>query len=300
MEINNYNDKDSINVCIAGLGLIGGSLAKALKARCPYINRIIAIDKNETHIEQALQDNIISEGYLFPGAFLMDCDVVFICTPVSAACAAINEICKYAKDGCLITDTASTKDTIMKFCNNLDLIKQKKICFIGGHPMAGTEKSGYNAGFASLFENAYYVICLPENVDKSKYVLLKQIINDIGAKPFEIDSAMHDVVASAVSHVPHVLAAALVHLAKKYDTGEGYIKALAAGGFKDMTRIASSNPDMWENICMENSSNIACMIDDLICLLESVKKDITTHSNCKVNDFFKTAKKYRDDSLIIP
>lgn len=300
MEINDYNIKNHINVCIAGLGLIGGSLAKAFKTRCPYINKIIAIDNNKNHIQQALQDNIISEGYTVPGTFLQECDAVFVCTPVSAVCTSIYEICKYAKEGCLITDTASTKNSIMNFCNNLDLIKHKQICFIGGHPMAGTEKSGYSAGFASLFENAYYVICLPDNADKSKYMLLKKIIHDIGAKPFEIDSNTHDIAASAVSHVPHVLAAALVHLAKKYDTGEGYLKALAAGGFKDMTRIASSNPDMWENICIENSSNIAGMIDDLICLLESVKQDISEHSHCKVNNFFKAAKKYRDDSLIIP
>ena len=162
------------------------------------------------------------------------------------------------KKDCIITDTGSTKKTILNDTKKID------VEFIGGHPMIGSERSGYMTSKDLLFENSYYIITKsnsnkPESIEK-----LKELILEIKAIPIIIDEKKHDYITSVISHVPHVIASSLVRLVKNLDDENETMKTLCAGGFKDITRIASSDPTMWENICNENKEEIVNTLNLLI------------------------------------
>ena len=150
----------------------------------------------------------------------------------------------------MITDVGSTKGDVYRIMAEMGVSGQ----FIGGHPLAGSEKSGYSAAKANLFENAFYVITPDENTADNNKQLLLGVIRDLKAIPLEMTPLEHDRVTAAISHVPHVVASLLVNLVNKLDGPNGYMKTIAAGGFKDITRIASSSPELWAGICLSTGT----------------------------------------------
>jgi prephenate dehydrogenase len=277
------------SISIIGLGLIGGSLAKALR-RVSSSLKIYAVDSCASSIRLAESEGTIDKGFSACCPEVWNSDVIFICTPIRMTMEFIAELSGKVKKDCIITDTASTKSEICCYVDSLENPPQ----FIGGHPMAGTEKSGYINAFAHLFENAYYVLTPIKTSDEQAVSALEALLHGIGAIPIIVSPEKHDLVTGCISHVPHIVASALVTLAKNNEYDTGLIKRLAAGGFRDITRIASSNPAMWENIVLSNSDVIISLLDEYKKIIDSMIDNIRyTHAK-EIHSFFNNAKSFRD------
>ena len=166
--------------------------------------------------------------------------------------------------------------------------------FIGGHPMTGSEKSGFAHAQAHLFENAYYIITPSEHTAQEKIDWYRQTVQQFGALPVILNYREHDYATAAISHLPHLIAAALVNTVHDLDSREEMMKMLAAGGFKDITRIASSSPEMWEQICIENHDNISRVMDTFVALLEESRQEMNAGNSAAINQMFSRSRNYRD------
>lgn len=277
------------NISIIGLGLIGGSLAKALKERI-NITEIKAVDISKQNINQALSEGYITKGYTELNDNIYNSDLIFICTPVKNAIEYIKQLSSKVSDNCIITDVASTKSEIVNFINSMDNPPR----FIGGHPMAGTEKSGFASSLSHLFENAYYILTPTIRTSETDIDIMIKIIKKIGGIPIITDADEHDFITAAISHVPHIIASALVNLVGKLDYPDGKMQTLAAGGFKDITRIASSSPEMWENIVLSNKQKIRGVLDTFVETLYEFKQHMDSDNSKDINNYFRTAKELRD------
>ena len=277
------------NITVIGLGLIGGSLAKALRQKLGFCN-ITAVDADHHTLQLALEEGIIARGFPTLQSSIYQSELIFVCTPVKQAINYINELALQVPDTCIITDVCSTKEEITRYVEALS----KPPCFIGGHPMAGTERSGYTNSFAHLFENAFYVLTPCSSSTPEALDTLVHIVEGIGALPIVMKAREHDRVAGGISHLPHVIAAALVNLVKELDSGSGQMQALAAGGFRDITRIASSNPVMWENIILSNKEQMIELLSLFESALEHFKNTLQDGDSEAIYRFFNEAGKFRD------
>ncbi len=282
-------DFNNLTCSFIGLGLIGGSIAKALRQAYPDMT-LIAYDTDQTALTLALEEQVISHIETSMCDALFACDFLFLCAPVSRNDAMLSEIKEHLNPGTIITDVGSVKQTTHQAICDAGLSH----AFIGGHPMAGSEKSGYANANPLLLENAYYILTPTEDVDPARVEQLKQMIDGIGALPLVLDYDKHDYITAAVSHVPHIISACLVNLVQKSDDADGLMKMIAAGGFKDITRISSSSPVMWQSICLTNTENIRKLLADYIHDLQEVEKELTDHSHQELYDLFDNAKEYRD------
>ena len=272
-------------ICIIGTGLIGGSLALAFR-RKKIGNKIIGFDFQET-INKAVEQNVIDEGYS-PEEIenqVIDADLIILATNIRQIICDIKKIAPLLNKEAIVTDVGSTKETIVKVA---DRVLADSAYFIGGHPMAGSEKSGIDAVDPSLFENCFYILTPSENTSPDVLNKLVKIMELIGAKVLILNASVHDKIASAVSHLPQVLAVKLVNLIEGYNLDEANYLKLAAGGFRDMTRIASSPFSMWEDIFKTNSENILNIIDEFIIELKSLKNELS-FANLR-NEFENAAK----------
>ncbi len=277
------------SITIIGLGLIGGSLAKAFRQRNEDL-KIYALDSCSSSLTLAESEGVIDKGFMECYPEIWNSDIIFVCTPIRSAIEFIGQLSGSIKQGCIITDVASTKGEI---CDYIEGLENPPI-FIGGHPMAGTEKSGYLNAFAHLFENAYYVLTPTKASTETAITTLKVLLDSIGAIPIIVSPEKHDIVTGCISHVPHIIASALVTLAKDYSRDTELIKLLAAGGFKDITRIASSNPTMWENIVLSNSTIVIDLLNDCKRIIDRVIGNIENSDNKQIHQFFDVAKVFRD------
>ena len=273
---------------IIGLGFMGGCIAKSL-IKSDKVEEICAFDKNKESLELALSEKSITKIAKNLNDF-RDTDIIFLCTPVSLISKLATELKDIVKKDCIITDIGSTKGTI------LEELEKTNINFVGAHPMVGSERAGYATSNDYLFENAYYLLI--EKNNKENVEKVKEIILELKAIPVLVDEKEHDYIVAAISHVPHVVASALVNLVKELDDKDEKMKLLAAGGFKDITRIASADPTMWENICVENKLRIVEILERYIGNLKDIKEEIFRVENSKIYDFFKNAKEYRDSFVI--
>lgn len=272
-----------------GLGLIGGSIAKALRRVMPDC-RIIAFNRSEQPRIMALNDGTADVVTDVVDNRFSECDYIFLCTPVERNVEYLTILKDIIDNGTIITDVGSVKGNIHKAVEELGL----EASFIGGHPMAGSEKTSYEHASDRLCENAYYAIT-PTSKVKRKYVdELIDIVSSISAIPIELSYQEHDMVVAAISHLPHLIAADLVNLVKDSDSDNGYMKLIAAGGFKDITRIASSSPDMWAQICMTNNTNISVMLQRYIDLLTETKNSLDNKISSDIRHKFETSREYRD------
>lgn len=276
-------------ISIIGIGLIGGSLAKALK-KYLKIADITAINRSPDSIQAAVKDGTITRGFTELNEYVYNSDIIFICTPVSKTKEYIEKLAPKVKKDTIITDVGSTKAEIIDFANNIPL----SFCFIGGHPMTGSEKSGYKASICNIFENTYYILTKSKSSNQKAIQCMIDILNGIGAIPILLDAEEHDMITATISHVPHILASTLVNMVKDLDNNNQTMKALAAGGFKDITRIASSDPYIWENIILSNKEKIKGILETYVEYINKLKDHINNSDSQKISSFFASAKKYRD------
>lgn len=272
-----------------GLGLIGGSLAKALKKN-GLARNIVAYDIDEASLLLAQEEGVVDICAPEIDESFKACDLIFLCCPVHVNIEAYKKLIGIVGKNCVIADVASTKQGVVEAILALDV----PIPFIGGHPMAGSEKFGYSASKAHLFENAYYILTPLEGTDPTLIDMLYELVKGIKALPIVIAPKEHDHITAAISHVPHVIAASLVNMVKAMDSQEGYMHTLSAGGFKDITRIASSSPVMWQQICLTNKENIIQILKYFKGDLEKVIDAIEEGNQTTLFDFFESAREYRD------
>ncbi len=271
-----------------GFGLIGGSIAKGIKRVHPEY-ALLAFSRTRSKLEMALADGSIDRIVDVIDGELGTCDVLIFCTPVSYIGDYLEKIKPFLSPSCILTDVGSTKAAILDEIKRLGLEAQ----FVGGHPMAGSEKTGYENASDHLLENAFYVLAPTKETPAKSLETLRRLALDLGAIPIVLESHEHDRVVAAVSHLPHLIACALVNLVQDNDRGD-MMKTLAAGGFKDITRIASSSPEMWEQVCLTNREPIADFIRRYISSMEEILRDVEQGNGAGINRLFERARDYRN------
>lgn len=272
-----------------GLGLIGGSIAKAVRYFYPEIKIVATSGRKET-VDLALSEKLIDIGCYEADQNFSECDYIFLCAPVSYNAEYLKILKPIIKKDCIITDAGSTKTDIHEKVRELDL----EANFIGGHPMAGSEKTGLDNSKRHLIENAYYIVTPTEKVSKEAVRDYTSFLASLKALPLILDYREHDYITAAISHLPHLIAAGLVNLVKHNDSDTESMKTLAAGGFKDITRIASSSPVMWEQICMTNHQNISELLGKYIESMKEIKHALDTSCGQEIYDLFEESSEYRN------
>ncbi len=282
------------------LGLIGGSVARAIREKQPD-STIIAYNRSSASLDEALSDGVVDkavyqEDYEKSGfeAF-SGCDYIFLCAPVKKNEEFLEILAPVISKDCIITDVGSVKTGIHEAVKSLGL----EANFIGAHPMAGSERVGYTNSKASILQNAYYILTPTKEVPSEKVTEYKALVESFDSIPLVLDYRQHDYIVAAISHLPHVIAASLVNLVKNSDSEEGIMRLVAAGGFKDITRIASSSSDMWEQICMTNTDNIKKLLEDYIEELKKIDSSLADHKGSDIHELFDTAREYRDSFTTI-
>ncbi|MGO4888106.1 prephenate dehydrogenase [Anaerobacillus sp. MEB173] len=278
-------------VFLIGLGLIGGSIALAIRKE--HDVHMIGYDVNEQQLQIASSLKIIDETVNSIEEGIKEADLVVLATPVKITTDILCEIAKYdLKKDVIITDVGSTKQQIFE---KAAILKEKGVTFIGGHPMAGSHKSGVEAARPHLFENAFYILTPMENTNINKVIQLQNWLKGTKAKFIELTPKQHDMLAGAISHFPHIIAASLVHQVAKIENDDPLVSQLAAGGFRDITRIASGSPVMWRDILLHNKDCLLDMLDKWQTEMEYVKSLIKDSKEEEIQQYFSEAKQFRDD-----
>ncbi|MBR1635658.1 MAG: prephenate dehydrogenase [Lachnospiraceae bacterium] len=272
-----------------GLGLIGGSIAKAIQKYYPEI-RLYGHASRQTTLAAAHDEGVIENDDFLPLEEFAHMDIVFLCSPVRCNIDYLRRLAPLLDENCLLTDVGSVKGEIQKAADELGLSAQ----FIGGHPMTGSEKDGFAFSSAQLLENAYYILTRNPEIDEVRFNKFKVFISSIGSLAIEATPTLHDHATAAISHLPHIISATLVRLIRDNDTPDGIMRTIAAGGFKDITRISSSSPVMWQNICMENRDELLHLIQLYEEALHKAEEMVSVGDEEELLSFFSGAKDYRD------
>ncbi|RMA90377.1 prephenate dehydrogenase [Priestia megaterium] len=277
-------------VLLIGVGLIGGSLALAMKKHRHVT--VVGADINTNEVQVANQLGIVDYVAEDIKTEAAQADYIVLATPVEYTTAWIHDLSTWKlKETVIVTDVGSTKGEIMKAAQALN---KKRISFIGGHPMAGSHTSGAVNARADLFCSARYILTPFENEKKEKIDALMHLLEPTGAQFVPLDAATHDQITGVVSHLPHVIATSLVRQVKGYSAQNHLVTEMAAGGFRDITRIASSNPHMWRDILKQNRSMLLTLLDDWMKEMEQVKLLVEKGDGHELFDYFSDAKDFRD------
>lgn len=277
-----------------GFGLIGGSIAKKAKINNPNIQIIATAGHIET-IEKAHSMGLIDNNTGLDMKAFADCDYIFLCAPVKKNIDFLAQLKDIINPNCFITDVGSTKTEIHEEVIRLGIESN----FIGGHPMTGSEKTGVANSDEYLLENAYYIITPTAKTPDYKLEEFTDFVRSLGSIPLLLDYKAHDHATASISHLPHMISYALTNLVRKIDDPGETMKTIAAGGFRDMTRIAASSPEMWQNICFSNKKQLLELMDLYLDELSGLKKSIEASDEKALLSYFHEAKNYRD-SLAVP
>ena len=281
--------KESFHIGFIGLGLIGGSIAKSIKRFYPDY-RIYAYTRTEATLDEAIKEGVVDVKCKKEDPRFSECDYIFLCAPVNDNISYLSWLKDKIAPGCIVTDVGSVKGEIHKAVHEMGMDGH----FIGGHPMAGSEKTGYQSATDYLIENAYYILTPGGEIDILRLTDFMELISSLGAIPLVLTYEEHDYITAAVSHLPHIIASALVNAVHKMDTPEEYMKLIAAGGFKDITRIASSSPVMWQQIFLENREMISKVLDEFIRLIVQAKCWVDNSDSSELYDMFSSSREYRN------
>lgn len=278
-------------VAVIGLGLIGGSIALAIKKE--HSNCLVfGYDIKEDQVKMAKSLGVIDEAANNIEAAVADADLIILATPVTKTEAILLELVNYQlKPAAIITDVGSTKEKVVAKSQGL---AAKNVTFIGGHPMAGSHKTGVEAAKAHLFENAFYILTPSSETNMNKVIHLQNWLKGTKAKFIEMTPPQHDQLAGIISHFPHLIAASLVHQVASIQENEPLLAELAAGGFRDITRIASGSPIMWRDILIHNKETLLSLLSKWQKEMEHVKGLLERSEDESIFEYFQTAKTFRD------
>lgn len=277
-------------LAIIGVGLIGGSLALALR-RSGAVDEIIGCGPNAAHLRRGVALGVIDSFEIDPAAAVAGADLVVVATPVRAMTDVFHALRSALAPHAVLTDTGSTKGSVVDAVRAAFGSVPPR--FVPGHPVAGTEKSGVEAAFAELFDDQRVILTPLVGTDLGALETVRRLWSCAGARVTEMTPEQHDRVLAATSHLPHVLAYALVDRLAAMDAREE-IFAYAGGGFRDFTRIAASNPEMWRDIVLANREALLAALDDLLQALTRMREDIDREDGEALEACFTRAKEARD------
>jgi prephenate dehydrogenase len=279
-------------VFVIGLGLIGGSLAMAIRQVHNHAH-IVGYDVNTKNVELAKFLGIIDHQVDSIEQGAVEADLIIVAVPVNQTEKIVVSLADMTlKSQVIVTDAASTKGTVVEAAKHLI---EKGVTFIGGHPMAGSHKSGAAAAKSLLFENAFYLLTPSENCKSEDVERLKEWLKGTRANFLIVSPHTHDWLTGVISHFPHIVAAGLVKQAEKYSQENELVSRLAAGGFRDITRIASSSPEMWRDILLHNGDILLRLMDDWLQEMAKIKELVASRNSEEIYRFFSEAKAFRDE-----
>ncbi|OUR74376.1 prephenate dehydrogenase [Methylophaga sp. 41_12_T18] len=283
-------------LAIIGVGLIGGSLSLALK-QAGKVNEVIGYSRTESVRQQALDLGVIDRAANSIADAVKEADVIFLAVPMAAMEPVLVELAAHVKPGAIITDGGSAKAQVVQaarsaLTNNFEQ-------FVAGHPIAGTEKSGPDAAFASLYQDHRVVLTPVAETNPAALESIRQMWQATGAEVLNMEVEHHDVVLAATSHLPHVLAFNLVGMLAERDDCDEVLR-YAAGGFKDFSRIASSDAVMWRDICLTNKDAILGLLEQYHQGLNKIEQAIREQDGGYLTDVFERAKQARDNRFADP
>lgn len=277
-------------LAIIGVGLIGGSLARALR-EAGAVGSVVGIGRSRANLEDALSLGICDEITQDVLEGVQGAGMVFISVPVCSIPAVVAEIAPALAPGCIVTDGGSVKTAIVREC---EALMPAGCHFVGGHPIAGTEHSGAASSFATLYRGKRCILTPTEHTDPAALETVDRIWRLTGAEVCSMEPGHHDRIFAEISHLPHVVAYALVHAVGTADVEGENVLSYTAGGFRDFTRIASSDPAMWRDIALMNRGALLASIDGFSASLDELRRRIDSGDQAGLTEFFTTAKQFRD------
>ncbi|MCD5322986.1 MULTISPECIES: prephenate dehydrogenase [Pontibacillus] len=277
-------------IFVVGLGLIGGSIALNLQNN--KHSTVIGFDGNAKTLDYAMQNQIIDQQVTSFEEGVSLADIVFLATPTSITRSYIQQLEQMKlKKELIVTDVCSVKKPVMETAESLT---NQKVVFVGGHPMAGSHKNGIEAAKAHLFENAYYLFIPGTHACEEHVSKLEKLLSSTRSYFVTVDVEAHDQMTGVISHFPHLIASALVHQARSWHDTHPFLHELAAGGFRDITRIASSHPKMWNDIFFQNRETMISLLSDWIHEMDHLKSLVETLEHDELHTYLEQAKQYRD------
>jgi len=279
-------------ICIIGCGLIGSSLARAIKKN-NLAEKIVSSNRSDAVNKKVIELKIVDDSSSDTKKMTDGSDLVVIATPLSSYEDVISKIKNSLKDGVILTDVGSVKENII---NLIEKNIPESISWIPSHPIAGTEESGPEAGFSELFQNRWCILTPSKKAKEKDINLLQTFWEKVGSKVDIMQAKQHDYILSITSHMPHLIAYNIVNTSLNIQgEKESAIVKYSAGGLRDFTRIAASNPIMWRDVFIQNKKNTSKMIDKFIKNLEDLKKAIENEDGKKLEQIFTKTKKIRKD-----
>lgn len=280
-------------LAIIGVGLIGGSLARALREK-GEVGEIVGIGRGAANLQRAVELGVIDRFEHDVRAGVADADLVFIATPVCTIADIVAEIAPALAAGAVVTDGGSVKAEITCRC---EALTPDRAHFVGGHPIAGTENSGVEASFSTLYKGKLCIITPTASTDSRALAKVVKMWQLAGSEVVMMDPGKHDKVVAAISHLPHMVAYSLVNAVGDYDGCNENILKYSAGGFRDFTRIASSDPVMWRDIALQNRTALLEMMDFYAAIHARLRALIDTGDADGLESFFESSRNHRESIL---
>jgi len=277
-------------LAIIGVGLIGGSLSLALK-KAGKVAEVVGFARSEETRQQALSLGLIDRAAISVEDAITGADVVLLAVPMGAMAKTLADIAPHLTDNMIITDAGSTKAQVVEAA--ITSLGDKISQFVPGHPIAGTEKSGPSAAFPELYQGHRVILTPIEQTDLEALKIIQVMWTDAGAEVSEMTVNHHDHVLAATSHLPHLLAFNLVGLLAQSEDVDDVLR-FAAGGFRDFSRIASSDPVMWRDICLSNNVAILQLLKQYQQQMAEIEQAIEQQDGDYLMDLFQRAKQARD------
>jgi prephenate dehydrogenase len=272
-------------VLLAGTGLMGGSIGLGLRQAWPQVERLALDPANaDAAVAAGAADRVCSDSDL------AQVDLVVMSVPVSASAGVLDYLAMHLAEGSVVTDVGSTKASVVQAAR---AVLPSGVSFVGGHPMAGSELSGIEAARADLFSGAWWVLTPTAEADAEAVRAVLGLVSALGARSLLLEPAAHDSLVATVSHLPQLLASSLMRFASDQGKDRAALRALAAGGFRDMTRIAASRPDIWIDICRENADSIVPTVRAFAQELIAVADAVEAKNDTAVADLFEQARSAR-------
>ena len=279
-------------VCIIGCGLIGSSIARAIRKN-HLSSKIVSSNRSDSVNKKVIELKIVDDSSSDTKKMAEGSDLIIIATPLSSYEDIISKIKNSLKSGTILTDVGSVKENVI---NLIEKDVPANVSWISSHPIAGTEESGPEAGFSELFKNRWCILTPSKKAQEKDIKLLETFWKKIGSKVDIMEAKQHDYILTITSHIPHLIAYNVVNTSLNIqDEKASAIIKYSAGGLRDFTRIAASNPIMWRDIFIQNKKNTSKMIDKFIEDLEDLKKAIENEDGKKLEEIFTKTKKIRKE-----
>lgn len=282
-------------IAIVGVGLIGGSMGMAARKN-RMAGRVVGIGRSEPKLMRAKILGAIDDYSLDLENGAADADLVVICTPVRTVVPILERMASKLKKGAVVTDVGSTKREIVQQASK---IVPPGRSFVGGHPMTGSEQAGVEHARAGLFVGSTYVVTPSDSTDVTALGKVTAFAEALGARVEVMTPEEHDQVVAVISHLPHAISAALLHLAEQSQRKTGKAFRLAAGSFRDLTRVSDSPPEIWSDICSTNAQPLAESVKCLCQELQKLTDALAAEDEDAVREFFEEARKIRQTYLRI-